>query len=90
MELLVPTGSVTRTVKPLAPRRGPLANRSLGLLDNSKPNAGLLLEHVAELLAARAGIGPVRIWHKPGSAQPAACLDEIAGSVEVLLTGSAD
>lgn len=90
MDLLSPRGSVGRRFRPLAPRRGPLAGRPIGLLDNSKPNAGVLLERLAELLAARAGVGPVKIWRKPTSAQPAACLDEIARSVEVVLTGSAD
>lgn len=90
MELLSPTGSVTRAFRLLAPRPGALAGRSLGLLDNSKPNAQVLLEHLAGLLSARAGIGSIRVWSKPSSAQPAECLEEIARSVEVVLTGSAD
>ena len=90
MDLLNPCGSVPRRLKPLTPRRGALAGRTVGLLDNSKPNARVLLERVAELLSARAGTASVRIWTKPTSAQPAECLDEIARSVEVVLTGSAD
>ena len=90
MKLLDPRGSVTRAFKPLAARPGALAGRSVGILDNSKPNARVLLERLAELLAARAGVGPVKIWRKPTSAQPARCLDEITRSVEVVLTGSAD
>ena len=90
MDLLNPCGSVPRRFKPLTPRRGALAGRAVGLLDNSKPNARVLLERVAELLSARAGTASVRIWTKPTSAQPAECLDEIARSVEVVLTGSAD
>ena len=90
MDLQNPCGAVTRRLKPLAPRPGALAGRAVGLLDNSKPNARVLLERLAELLSARAGVGPVKAWQKPSSAQPAACLDEIARSVEVVLTGSAD
>jgi len=90
MTLLDPRGSVTRAFKPLAPRPGALAGRSIGILDNSKPNARVLLERLAELLASRAGVGPITVWHKPSSAQPAQCLDEIARSVQVVLTGSAD
>lgn len=90
MEVLDPRGPVVRAFKPLASRPGVLAGRSLGLLDNSKPNAGVLLERLAELLTARAAIGSVRIWRKPSSAQPADFLDEVAESAELVLTGSAD
>ena len=88
--MLNPCGPQPRGFKPLAPRPGALAGRSVGILDNSKPKARVLLERLAELLAARAGTASVRIWTKPTSAQPAECLDEIARSVEVVLTGSAD
>lgn len=90
MTLLDPRGSVTRAFKPLAPRPGALGGRSIGILDNSKPNARVLLERLAELLVSRAGTASVKIWSKPSSAQPAQCLDEIARSVQVVLTGSAD
>mgnify|MGYP001572358942 FL=1 len=90
MTLLDPRGSVTRAFKRLAPRPGALDGRSIGILDNSKPNARVLLERLAELLASRAGTASVKIWSKPSSAQPAQCLDEIARSVQVVLTGSAD
>src|SRR3990172_6191132 len=71
MDVLNPCGAETRRFKPLAPRPGDLAGRSVGILDNSKPNAGVLLAGVAELLAARAGAGSVRTWRKPTSAQRA-------------------
>ena len=90
MDVLNPCGARTRRFKPLASRPGTLTGRSVGILDNSKPNAGVLLAGVAELLAARTGASAVRTWRKPTSAQPADCLDEIARSVEVVLTGSAD
>lgn len=90
MDVLNPCGAQTGRFKPLALRPGGLAGRSVGILDNSKLNAGVLPAGVAELLAARAGAGSVTTWRKPTSAQPAECLDEIARSVEVVLTGSAD
>jgi hypothetical protein len=90
MDVLNPCGARPRRFTPLAPRPGGLAGRSSGILDHSKPNAGVLLAGVAELLAARAGAASLRTWRKPTSAEPADCLDEIARSVEVVLTGSAD
>ena len=90
MDVLNPCGAQTRRFKPLAPRPPGLAGRSVGILDNSKPNARVLLERLGELLSARAGTASARIWTKPTSAQPAECLDDIARSVDVVLTGSAD
>ncbi len=90
MEVLSPLGAAVVAVKPLA-RRGPgLAGCRIGVLDNSKPNADVLLGRVAELLLARAGAAEIRRWRKPGASRPAANLDEIAAGVDVLLTGSAD
>ena len=62
----------------------------IGILDNSKPNADVLLGRVAELLVERAGAGPVAVWRKPGSSHPATVIDEVVGAADVVLTGSAD
>lgn len=90
MEVLSPLGAATTRGRPLAPRRADLNGCRVGVLDNSKPNAGVLLGRVAELLAARVGAAGVRAWVKPGSALPARNLDEIAAACDVVLTGSAD
>jgi hypothetical protein len=90
MRVLSPLGVTKVAGHPLAPRRRTLAGCRIGVLDNSKPNAGVLLDRVAELLVARSGAGSVRRWTKPGSSRAAANLDEIAASVDVVLTGSAD
>ena len=49
-----------------------------------------ILGRVAELLAVRTGAGPIRVWRKPGSSNPAADIDAIAEGADVFLTGSAD
>jgi hypothetical protein len=90
MKVLSPLGVTPDTVKPLARRRPSLAGRRIGILDNSKPNADVLLGRVAELLAARADGATVRRWSKPGASHPATVIDEIVGEVDVVLTGSAD
>jgi hypothetical protein len=74
----------------LAPRKPSLAGLTLGVLDNSKPNAGVLLHRLAELLAARTGAAGVRGFSKPSAARPAEMLDDIAKHAHVVLTGSAD
>jgi hypothetical protein len=90
MDVVSPFGIMETAVKPLARRRATLANARIGVLDNSKPNADVLLGRVAELLAARVGAAEIRRWSKPGSSRPAANLDELAGAADVVLTGSAD
>jgi hypothetical protein len=90
MKLLSPLGTTPDTVKPLARRPPRLERLRIGVLDNSKPNADVLLARVAELLAARAAGVSIRSWTKPGSSRPATMIDEIASSVDVVLTGSAD
>jgi hypothetical protein len=90
MNVLSPLAAGRPVVRALAPRRAGLRGARIGVLDNSKPNADALLGRVAELLAAGAGDATIRHWRKPGSSRPAAVLEEIAGAVDVLLTGSAD
>jgi hypothetical protein len=90
VDLVSPTGPVPTGAKPLAPRPAHLAGRRIGVLDNSKPNAGVLLGRLAERLAAATGARVVGPWRKPGSAHAADNLDEIAAAADVVLTGSAD
>jgi hypothetical protein len=76
--------------RPLAPRRGSVRGLRVGVLDNSKPNADVLLHRVATLLVEQHGAASVRSWQKPGSSRPALMIEEIADQVDVVLTGSAD
>ena len=90
MDLLSPLGATSDTVKSLARRRPSLAGLRIGVLDNSKPNADVLLGRVAERLAERVGGATIRRWRKPGASHPALMLDDVAGGADVVLTGSAD
>ncbi|HEV8584935.1 MAG TPA: hypothetical protein VGT02_08185 [Methylomirabilota bacterium] len=90
MKVWSPFSSGQMRVNRLAPRKASLAGLTIGVLDNSKPNAGVLLHRVAELLAARTGAAGVRGFSKPSAARPAEILDDIAKSAHVVLTGSAD
>lgn len=92
MEILDPVGSTTATTRALAPRPGSLQDAVIGVLDNSKPNARVLLEGVARALAAKLGARDVRVWRKPGASVGAtrAVLDEMAAQCGAVLTASAD
>lgn len=90
MEILSPTGAVESHARTLASRRSSLAGARIGVLDNSKPNADVLLGRVAELIATRTGAGAITHWRKPGSSRPAVVIDEVVAGSDLVLTGSAD
>jgi hypothetical protein len=92
MDILDPIGDTVATTGTLAPRPASLQGAVIGVLDNSKPNARVLLEGVARVLAAKLGARDVRVWRKPGASvgATAAVLDEIAAQCGAVLTASAD
>ena len=92
MRIVDPIGTSAAETRPLAARPRTLEGVTIALLDNSKPNAGVLLERVGALLAARGGARAVRAWSKPGSSTGAtpAVIEEIAAAARVALTASAD
>ena len=62
------------------------------MLQNGKPNAGLLLSTIAEDLANKMGMRMGPVLGKGSAAEPAdaAVLDNLRRSAEVVLTGSGD
>lgn len=66
--------------------------RTLGLLDNSKPNSGELLKKVAALLAEQYPAIQVRYYRKSGAYRPApaALLDQMAAECDAALVGIGD
>src|SRR3954447_10560860 len=63
--LLDPTGAADRGQdRTLAPRPPSLRGATLALLDNTKPNAGALLEEVGRQLAQRFGLREVKVFSK--------------------------
>jgi len=86
-----PDGQVAQPARQLAPGRRSLAGARIGVLDNGKPNAGLLMLTVANQLAQRAG-APVPLHLVKNAAKPCPedVLDHLRSEVDVVLTGSAD
>ncbi len=54
-----------------APRLASLAGTRLGLIDDSKRNADVLLEELSELLRTRYEIASVKWLRKPSASRPA-------------------
>ena len=90
-----PDGAVGRPATPLAAVPRSLTGLRVGVLDNGKPNARLLLVRTAEQLAARVGARVALVTDKgPGHNAATACsnavLARLTEEVDLVLTGSAD
>jgi len=86
-----PDGEVAQPGHTLAPPKRVLAGARIGVLDNGKPNAGLLMMTVARQLAERAGTGePVQLVKNAAHPAPEEVLEQLRKEVALVLTGSAD
>jgi hypothetical protein len=86
-----PDGHVTQPPGQLAHGRRSLAGARIGVLDNGKPNAGLLMLTVAGQLADRASApAPLHLVKNAAKPCPEDVLDHLRSEVDVVLTGSAD
>ncbi|HET6873929.1 MAG TPA: hypothetical protein VFH70_04080 [Acidimicrobiales bacterium] len=91
MHILRPDGAITQPEHTLSPGRRVLAGARIGVLDNLKPNAGLLMVTAATDLAKRVGAEPPLVLTK-NAAKPApdGVIDQLRRETDVVLTGSAD
>ncbi|MEX2255088.1 MAG: UGSC family (seleno)protein [Acidimicrobiia bacterium] len=91
----VPDGDVGPEPVALTKGRPALTGLRIGVLDNGKPNAGILLTRVAEQLAARSGACLGLVTKKgPGGNAATPCtpavFERLTHECDVVLTGSAD
>ncbi len=86
-----PTASSRTVALGLAPRPAALIGATIGILDNGKANAGLLMTRVVDSLKHRCGVADVVVRRKP-VAGPAAphVLAELEEQCAAVLVGSAD
>lgn len=91
--LLDPTGFDEQAADgTLAPRPGSLRGLTIGLLDNTKPNAAGLLWHVAAELRDRHGAGEARRYAKDyfGTPMKDDVLKQLAAECDVVITAVGD
>ena len=91
MKIYSPQGRVGHPPATQAEALPSLAGKRIGILDNRKPNAGLLMGRIAERLAADHG-AIVSIVESKNAAisAPDEVLGKLTKEVELVLTGSAD
>ncbi len=88
--ILNPTGINRVEARAVSPRIATLEGARLGLLNNNKPNAALLLEYVADHLTRDIGIGELVLKQKPNPAVGADSLDAYASEVAAVITAIGD
>jgi hypothetical protein len=94
MIILSPEGKAPTAAAKIAalPRFTSLAGKTVGVLDNSKPNADKLAERLAELLKERYGVAKVVTRRKLTAQQgaPKQYIEELAGQTDFVLAGLGD
>ncbi|MGO2113050.1 MAG: UGSC family (seleno)protein [Pseudoclavibacter sp.] len=91
--MLDPTGVAGDTAATtLSPRPVSLEGLRVGLLDNTKPNATLLLEALGELLTTTQKVGSTKLYTKDYFGTPAKqeLLDEIVRESDIVVTAVGD
>ena len=95
MQIYAPDGSIGAPTSPRSPGRPVLASLRIGVLDNAKPNARLVMVRAASQLAERTGARVTMVTDKgPGHNAATPCSDDVierlAKEVDLVITGSAD
>lgn len=87
VRVYVPTGATNATPRALAPRLKSMKGAQIGILDNCKEFADIVLHGVADVLKARHGVGDVRFWRKSylGIASP--FTREMAAQCDAVING---
>jgi hypothetical protein len=69
-----------------------LRGRTVGVIDNAKPNFNFLVEDLTRHLTERHGVARVVVKRKRGASIPApdAMIREIAEAADIVITGSGD
>jgi hypothetical protein len=91
--LLDPTGMEDQaTDSTLSPRPVSLKGLTIGLLDNTKSNATMLLNEIAKELQEHHGAGDARMYTKDyfGTPVKQSLLDQIVDECDVVITGVGD
>ncbi len=98
MQVYRPDGAIGQESLALSPPAGSLSGLRIAVVDNGKPNADLVMTHLAQALAARCGATLSVITQKgpqgltANAAIPAAAdvVERVQKEADIVITGSAD
>lgn len=87
VSVLLPNGVADIAAKNLAPRLSTLAGARIGILDNCKEFADLVLDGVAGVLRRDYSPREVRFWKKSYLGIPAPFIAEMAAGCDAVING---
>ena len=87
ISLYVPIGAVDTQSKQLAPRLATVRGARIGILDNCKEFADLVLRGVADVLQRDYGVADVRFWQKSYLGVPSPYAEEMAAGCDAVING---
>ena len=87
ISVYVPTGAVDTQTKKLAPRLTSLRGARIGILDNCKEFADVVLQGVAEALQRDHGVELVKFWQKSYLGIPSPYAHEMAAECDAVING---
>jgi hypothetical protein len=90
IRLYDPTAEPRAVTARLAPRLSTLQGKRIGILDNGKANADVLMLAMAKLLQERHGAGDIVKREKPVAGPPRAEVVDALAQCDLALVGSAD
>jgi hypothetical protein len=83
----IPTGEIEGVPKSLAPRLKSMNGARIGILDNHKEFADLVLRGVAEVLKRDYGVSEVKLWRKSYLGIPSPYAREMASACDAVVNG---
>src|ERR1044072_4943525 len=87
VSVYLPTGEVDTEAKSLAPRLDSLRGKRIGILDNHKEFAALVLQGVVDALERDYGVAEVKVWKKSYLGIPSPYADEMASQCDAVING---
>ena len=87
VSVLLPNGTADIEAKNLASRLTTLAGARIGILDNSKEFADVVLNGVADMLRREYGLRELRFWRKSYLGIPSPYAAEMAAGCDAVING---
>lgn len=87
VQVYVPTGAAETCAQALAPRLATLKDARIGILDNCKEFADVVLRAVAEVLERDHGVASVTWWQKSYLGIPSPYAQEMAAQCDAVING---
>ena len=87
ISVYVPTGDADTQSKRLAPRLKTLRGARIGILDNCKEFADVVLRGVANVLEREYGVAEIEFWRKSYLGVPSPFAKEMANECDAIING---